>query len=771
MATTIGNTEEYCDMSQSILNEKVHRARGGGTGRLDQDKLKATQKTLVQCCMNLVAADKATKTGKRKYTVSEKVLELAKAKLDKYRFRRPKGYKVTKPLNISEEDRERRRQAIAKGRAVYQQMLAERRKAKEEALKKEKLEKEAALKKEQQAKERAQKRAQLEKEWAEKNPKATNGYGWTLSDRRCNVPERGLKSVKFFAGYNPQLKRIQYANYNHCSLADTHALHLLDMSLDYCPSNPNMAVMLNFKFISNKLHGTKFYHSLYLDLERKREGDIQHHLPNILYLKNLINSMGGRFCKKSYWKMLNELRVACSAHTGNDSNKTIIDYMEVDRKALRWFPPAKPQGTESLEDTIQADKCRKWERFQKDLKSISKRYLGKYIRPEKQFSSVMSYRFLSESLHAVYLAPFRFFKSLERRSNHIKDIQEAIDYSITIFEQRQKAIAEKAARLNQEPEKVFPIQPGNAWTGINKSEYEIDLTDAIEELKELRKNVRSIGKVQRFRPTLEVIMAEDALFPGSIPEPKSLLDEFINDYQKILHADQLNKNPNVKADVMPNWWHRSMCSYLCRHEKYNSIPMEEKLRICDLFGHESRALFPKRLIHSMQSLRLLRNLDQLPSKVVEYINNMPVENDLPDYQGHPLYQGPINTRFLGFRCKDKAAIYDHLSNILQILFTEMAEGHCDKTPYIQQIFEAVALAVHKTFGTGKGSLYADCFKDFKNAIDHVSFIGYFTSWMKNVVSKGTSNIKWYPAYLQVCANTIRENHNNLMDEIRKAFVF
>lgn len=296
MATTIGTTE---DMTQSILNEKVHRARGSGNGHLDQDKLKATQKTLVQCCMNLVAADKTAKTGKRKYTVSEKVLELAKAKLDKYRFRRPKGYKVTKPLNISEEDRERRRQAIAKGRAVYQQMLAERRKAKEEALKKEKLEKEAALKKEQQAKERAQKRAQLEKDWAEKNPKATNGYGWTLSDRRCNVPERGLKSVKFFAGYNPQLNRIQYANYNHCSLADTHALHLLDMYLDYCPSNPNMAVMLKFKFISNKLHGTKFYHSLYLDLERKREGDIQHHLPNILYLKSLINSMGGRFCKKA----------------------------------------------------------------------------------------------------------------------------------------------------------------------------------------------------------------------------------------------------------------------------------------------------------------------------------------------------------------------------------------------------------------------------------------------------------------------------------------
>lgn len=80
--------------------------------------------------------------------------------------------------------------------------------------------------------------------------------------------------------------------------------------------------------------------------------------------------------------MLNELRVACNAHEGNDSNKTIIDYMEVDRKALRWSPPAKPQGTESLSDTIQADKCRKWERFQKDLKSISKRYLGKYIRPE-----------------------------------------------------------------------------------------------------------------------------------------------------------------------------------------------------------------------------------------------------------------------------------------------------------------------------------------------------------------------------------------------------
>lgn len=55
----------------------------------------------------------------------------------------------------------------------------------------------------------------------------------------------------------------------------------------------------------------------------------------------------------------------------------------------------------------------------------------------------MSYRFLSESFHAVYLAPFRFFKSLERRSNHIKDIQEAIDYSITIFEQRQKQLQKR----------------------------------------------------------------------------------------------------------------------------------------------------------------------------------------------------------------------------------------------------------------------------------------------------------------------------------------
>lgn len=41
MATTIGTTE---DMTQSILNEKVHRARGSGNGHLDQDKLKATQK-------------------------------------------------------------------------------------------------------------------------------------------------------------------------------------------------------------------------------------------------------------------------------------------------------------------------------------------------------------------------------------------------------------------------------------------------------------------------------------------------------------------------------------------------------------------------------------------------------------------------------------------------------------------------------------------------------------------------------------------------------
>lgn len=761
MAAATRDINMKSEFSSDLLQEKI-----GRTNYINPEQLEKNRKGLLQACANLAASQQTRNSGnskvyklKSKRVLSEAELRQRREQLEKHRYYRPKGFKFSKPFVVSEEERERRRQAIAKGREIYIKNCAARRKAKEEA-----------LKKEQQAKERAQKRAQLEKEWAEKNPKATNGYGWTLSDRRANVPERGLKSVKFFAGYNPQLKRIQYANYNHCSLADTHALHLLDMYLDYCPSNPNMAVMLKFKFISNRLHGTKFYHSLYLDLERKREGDIQHHLPNILYLKNLINSMGGRFCKKSYWKMLNELRVACNVHEGNDSNKTIIDYMEVDKKTCRWFPPIKPQGTESLEDTIQADKCRKWERFQKDLKSISKRYLGKYIRPEKQFSSVMSYRFLSESLHAVYLAPFRFFKSLERRSNHIKDIQEAIDYSITIFEQRQKAIAEKAARLNQEPEKVFPIQTGNAWTGINKSEYEIDLNEAIEELKELRKNVRSIGKVQRFRPTLEVIMAEDALFPGSIPEPKSLLDEFINDYQKILHADQLNKNPNVKADVMPNWWHRSMCSYLCRHKKYNSIPMEEKLRICDLFGHESRALFPKRLIHSIQPLQLLRNLDKLPLKVVDYINKIPVET-LSDYQGHPLYQGPINTRFLGFRYKDKAEIYDHLSNILQILFTEIAEGHCDKTPYIQQIFEAVALAVHKTFGTGKGSLYADCFKDFKNAIDHVSFIGYFTSWMKNVVSKGTSNIKWYPAYLQVCANTIRENHNNLMDEIRKAFVF
>ena len=761
MAAATRDINMKSEFSSDLLQEKI-----GRTNYINPEQLEKNRKGLLQACANLAASQQTRNSGnskvyklKSKRVLSEAELRQRREQLEKHRYYRPKGFKFSKPFVVSEEERERRRQAIAKGREIYIKNCAARRKAKEEA-----------LKKEQQAKERAQKRAQLEKEWAEKNPKATNGYGWTLSDRRANVPERGLKSVKFFAGYNPQLKRIQYANYNHCSLADTHALHLLDMYLDYCPSNPNMAVMLKFKFISNRLHGTKFYHSLYLDLERKREGDIQHHLPNILYLKNLINSMGGRFCKKSYWKMLNELRVACNVHEGNDSNKTIIDYMEVDKKTCRWFPPIKPQGTESLEDTIQADKCRKWERFQKDLKSISKRYLGKYIRPEKQFSSVMSYRFLSESLHAVYLAPFRFFKSLERRSNHIKDIQEAIDYSITIFEQRQKAIAEKAARLNQEPEKVLPIQTGNAWTGINKSEYEIDLNEAIEELKELRKNVRSIGKVQRFRPTLEVIMAEDALFPGSIPEPKSLLDEFINDYQKILHADQLNKNPNVKADVMPNWWHRSMCSYLCRHKKYNSIPMEEKLRICDLFGHESRALFPKRLIHSIQPLQLLRNLDKLPLKVVDYINKIPVET-LSDYQGHPLYQGPINTRFLGFRYKDKAEIYDHLSNILQILFTEIAEGHCDKTPYIQQIFEAVALAVHKTFGTGKGSLYADCFKDFKNAIDHVSFIGYFTSWMKNVVSKGTSNIKWYPAYLQVCANTIRENHNNLMDEIRKAFVF
>lgn len=761
MAAATRDINMKSEFSSDLLQEKI-----GRTNYINPEQLEKNRKGLLQACANLAASQQTRNSGnskvyklKSKRVLSEAELRQRREQLEKHRYYRPKGFKFSKPFVVSEEERERRRQAIAKGREIYIKNCAARRKAKEEA-----------LKKEQQAKERAQKRAQLEKEWAEKNPKATNGYGWTLSDRRANVPERGLKSVKFFAGYNPQLKRIQYANYNHCSLADTHALHLLDMYLDYCPSNPNMAVMLKFKFISNRLHGTKFYHSLYLDLERKREGDIQHHLPNILYLKNLINSMGGRFCKKSYWKMLNELRVACNVHEGNDSNKTIIDYMEVDKKTCRWFPPIKPQGTESLEDTIQADKCRKWERFQKDLKSISKRYLGKYIRPEKQFSSVMSYRFLSESLHAVYLAPFRFFKSLERRSNHIKDIQEAIDYSITIFEQRQKAIAEKAARLNQEPEKVFPIQTGNAWTGINKSEYEIDLNEAIEELKELRKNVRSIGKVQRFRPTLEVIMAEDALFPGSIPEPKSLLDEFINDYQKILHADQLNKNPNVKADVMPNWWHRSMCSYLCRHKKYNSIPMEEKLRICDLFGHESRALFPKRLIHSIQPLQLLRNLDKLPLKVVDYINKIPVET-LSDYQGHPLYQGPINTRFLGFRYKDKAEIYDHLSNILQILFTEIAEGHCDKTPYIQQIFEAVALAVHKTFGTGKGSLYADCFKDFKDAVDRVSFIGYFTSWMKNVVSKGTSNIKWYPAYLQVCANTIRENHNNLMDEIRKAFVF
>ena len=761
MAAATRDINMKSEFSSDLLQEKI-----GRTNYINPEQLEKNRKGLLQACANLAASQQTRNSGnskvyklKSKRVLSEAELRQRREQLEKHRYYRPKGFKFSKPFVVSEEERERRRQAIAKGREIYIKNCAARRKAKEEA-----------LKKEQQAKERAQKRAQLEKEWAEKNPKATNGYGWTLSDRRANVPERGLKSVKFFAGYNPQLKRIQYANYNHCSLADTHALHLLDMYLDYCPSNPNMAVMLKFKFISNRLHGTKFYHSLYLDLERKREGDIQHHLPNILYLKNLINSMGGRFCKKSYWKMLNELRVACNVHEGNDSNKTIIDYMEVDKKTCRWFPPIKPQGTESLEDTIQADKCRKWERFQKDLKSISKRYLGKYIRPEKQFSSVMSYRFLSESLHAVYLAPFRFFKSLERRSNHIKDIQEAIDYSITIFEQRQKAIAEKAARLNQEPEKVLPIQTGNAWTGINKSEYEIDLNEAIEELKKLRKNVRSIGKVQRFRPTLEVIMAEDALFPGSIPEPKSLLDEFINDYQKILHADQLNRNPNVKADVMPNWWHRSMCSYLCRHKKYNSIPMEEKLRICDLFGHESRALFPKRLIHSIQPLQLLRNLDKLPLKVVDYINKIPVET-LSDYQGHPLYQGPINTRFLGFRYKDKAEIYDHLSNILQILFTEIAEGHCDKTPYIQQIFEAVALAVHKTFGTGKGSLYADCFKDFKNAIDHVSFIGYFTSWMKNVVSKGTSNIKWYPAYLQVCANTIRENHNNLMDEIRKAFVF
>ena len=184
MAAATRDINMKSEFSSDLLQEKI-----GRTNYINPEQLEKNRKGLLQACANLAASQQPRNSGnskvyklKSKRVLSEAELRQRREQLEKHRYYRPKGFKFSKPFVVSEEERERRRQAIAKGREIYIKNCAARRKAKEEA-----------LKKEQQAKERAQKRAQLEKEWAEKNPKATNGYGWTLSDRRANVPERGLK--------------------------------------------------------------------------------------------------------------------------------------------------------------------------------------------------------------------------------------------------------------------------------------------------------------------------------------------------------------------------------------------------------------------------------------------------------------------------------------------------------------------------------------------------------------------------------------------------
>lgn len=571
------------------------------------------------------------------------------ANLLPHRHQVPKGFKYSKPYNYSEEGRKRK---------VYLMQQINLRKAEQRRAE--------ALAKQQLSNSIEGGNSEGNTTQEDSQDATMSNQGWITSEGRIHLPKKGIPSIKFPQVYLPKYKTYS-KSYNRITIADTHSLYFREVKADIVPWD-NEVLQLKFIFESVERDGLKFSNTILIRpkwsaAERAEDNSLKFFEQ---YLKNLIPALGGRLRKTTYQKMMFEWTKIMF---------DVPDFMEYDRTNLRLVTPG-----------VSSRKYSSWKHNMERIQS----YFTKYYN--RKVTTILRYDFLNPKHHTVYLVPHRFFKTRTKRSDLLPDIKQAIDKSISIFQDRYNTISKVALDSGEAMEKVYPMVGPGFWGKIDKAKYEIDLPKAIQDLEMLKKKLKSMGIRQVFRPKLDYIMKSEAKVYGVIDNPKTLEEEFCNDMRRIWYAEDLNTKEDLTPQV-PQWHIQRLLSQLCRHKKYKDLPMERKIHLTGLLRHENDKIFHNDVVKDLEELQIYENREKLSETLADFVFQQ---------RFYFMPKGPVGRNSKKFGNRDRCAIYDlAIKPLLYKLAKGVIEGSCKINTFVVNILAKAKKSIQSLFGYGK----------------------------------------------------------------------